>query len=441
MPKQRLEQKQGQSLTAEQIQFLGLLQIPIDKLEKRIEDELEENPALEEDEESDGNANNMFYQNYSKNNYEKYPIEDNSETLYSYLISQLINLNLKDELTFLIKYLINSLDERGFLQRDLYSISSDILTSYDIEVKEQDLNKALRLLKSLEPIGIGAKNLQECLLIQLSVLHKKNHIAYKIISEHYSAFSNKNFENITKKLNISDDELKKVYKIIEQLNPIPSSGYSNTSSTSEYIFADFTIFKNESNKLTVQINKGGIKGIKLSNYYSKLLLETNDVDTKKFLKQKIEKAKWFKEAIEKRGKTLKLVMEAIVKKQEKYFLSGDDKDLKPMKLADIARVVNMDISTVSRVSNSKYIETDFGTFKVKELFSDAYRKDNGEKISTNIIKLKLKEVISSENKKNPYTDEKISEILGKDEYHIARRTVTKYREQMGIENAKLRRSL
>lgn len=439
MAKQRLEQKQYQNLSPQQIQFLGLLQTPIISLEKRIEEELEENPALDEDEEIQEETN-PNYTPSSKLRTEEFQIEDKSESLQDYLLKQLIGLNLKEETLFLVKYLINSLDDNGFLSRDLYSISSDLLINTGEAISENQLENALKTLQELEPTGVASKDLKDCLLLQLEKLHSSEKIAFQIISEYYSPFSNKNYELLIKQLNISKIELKRVYKLVEGLNPIPAAGFSKNSTHGNYVYADFTITLGN-NTLELNLNKGNSKKIKVSQYYSDLLLETTDLKTKEFLKQKIEKAKWFKESIEKRESTLKRVMLAIMEIQRPYLISGIESDLKPMKLADIADIVSMDISTISRVSNSKYLETHFGTFKIKELFSDAYRKDNGELISTKEIKRHLEKIISTEDKLAPFTDEKLAEILGKDEYHIARRTVAKYREQLGIKPAKLRRSL
>ena len=434
MSKQRLEQKQYQKLSPQQIQFLGLLQIPIVSLEKRIEEELEDNPALEEDEE------NQTYFSSNKTDFSDFQIEDKSESLNSYLEKQLVGIELSKGNLFLVKYLINSLDSNGFLSRDLFSISSDLLISDNLDISEVKMLNALNVLQNLEPIGVGANSLQECLLIQLKKLYPENKLALKIITEFYSQFSNKNFENIIKNLGISEEKLKSTYSIIESLNPIPSNGFFKNEEISEYIFPDFTLLV-VNNQLELQLNKSNTKPIKISKYYSNLLNETTDKTTKEFLQKKVEKALWFKEALIKREATLKKVMLAIISLQENYLLSGVESDLKPMKLADIANIVNMDISTISRVSNSKYVETHFRTFKLKELFSEAYKKDDGQVISTNEIKNHLKEIIQTEDKTTPYNDEQLAELLGKDNYHIARRTVAKYREQLGIEIAKLRREL
>ena len=440
MTKQSLQQKQYQKLSPKQIQFLGLLQIPIVSLDKRIEEEIEENPALEEEEEEGELEGKNNYSSSAPNDYDNFQIEDKAESLTDYLLKQLVGSELSKDILFLVKYIINSLDDNGFLNRELYVLSSDILTGNDILVDDEDLESALKIVQALEPYGVGATNLQECLLIQLKRIYPGNKTAYHVISKFYSQFSNKNYEYLLKHLEITKKELAGVYKLIERLNPIPSAGFSKNTTSTEYIYPDFTtLIRN--NDVKLQINKSNTKTIKVSKYYSDLLRQTNDDETKDFLKIKIEKAHWFKEAIDKRKETLKKVMIAIIQLQKNYFISGDESELIPMKLADVSSIINMDISTVSRVSNSKYIETHFGTFKVKELFSEAYRKDNGELISTNEIKNSLKEVIDSEDKKRPFTDEQLSGLLGREEYHIARRTVAKYREQLGIETAKLRRVL
>jgi len=439
MNKQRLVQKQYQNLSPQQIQFLSLLQTPIVSLEKRIEEELENNPALEEDEHEEINQP-LYQKKEGVNNFEEHQIVEKNESLENYLINQLINLNLEDDIKFLVKYLINSIDKNGFLNRDLYSISSDILINHNENIEEKKLDEALTILKSLEPIGIGSKNLQECLLIQLKTRFPNEEDAYNIILHHYSSFSNKNYEFIIKKIGLSKIELRKIYELIAKLQPIPSTGFSSQPNTTKYIYSDFTI-STINNEIELQINKANTKPVKTSNYYSALLNETKDSKTKEFLSKKIEQANWFKEAIIKREHTLKIVMQAIIKLQKDYFLSGAESDLKPMKLSDIAEMVNMDISTISRVSNSKYIETQFGTFKVKELFSEAYIKESGEIISTNVIKNKLKELIAIENKLSPLTDEQLTRELSKHEFNIARRTVSKYREILNIKTAKLRREI
>ena len=439
MGKQRLKLKQYQTLSPQQIQFLGILQLPVLSLEKRIEEELEENPALDEEEHLEENTV-VFKSPSSNQNVDDFQIADISNSIQDHLIKQLIDLNLADNVLFLVEYLINSIDDNGFLNRDLYSISSDLLTNTNNVVSEKELQLALKILQDLDPPGIGAKDLQDCLLLQLKKSYPNEKIAFKIISEYYTPFSNKNFEHLMKNLTLSKKDLKGIYVLIENLTPFPAAGFSINTAPANYIYPDFTISVID-NTLQLKLNKDNVKTLKISKYYSDMLLKTNDNETKEFLAQKIDKARWFKESMEKRESTLSKVMKAIMGLQKDYLISGFETDLKPMKLADIADVVKMDISTISRVSNSKFVETHFGTFMVKELFSDAFRKDNGEVISTTVIKTQLKEIVLSEDKLQPFTDEKLSELLGKDEYHIARRTVAKYREQLGIETAKLRRTL
>lgn len=309
----------------------------------------------------------------------------------------------------------------------------------DFEVNETELEKALKQMQSLEPTGVGAKNLKECLLLQLKKSFPEEILVQKIVSEYYTQFSNKNFEFFNKKTSLTEREVKHAYNLVEGLNPIPSSGFYDSNHT-KYIYPDFSIIL-QNNKPLVLVNNKNVKPLKINKFYQELFENTKEEETKKFLKNKIEKAEWFKNAIKNRANTLKLVMQEIVKIQEKYFISGIEKDLKPMKLADVAKAVKMDISTISRVSNSKFIETNFGTFRVKELFSEAYTKQSGEVISTKEIKRELKRLINNEDKQKPHTDEKLAELLSKNNYHIARRTVTKYREQLRLEAARLRRQL
>ena len=453
MPKQRLQQKQKFNLTPQQIQFLSLLQIPLSSLNSRIQEELEENPALEESEESEKaedisidqieeeNTSSYKYRQNNNAEYSEIQISESEETLSNHLKTQLLILNLDEDDLFLTEYLIDSLDENGWINRDLFSISDDLLINLNLEFSENEIEKCLKIIQTLEPFGIGARNLQECLIIQIRNKEKTKDVelAINILQNQYDRFSKKNFEGIIKELAISENQLKSVYQLVEKLNPFPASNFTK-STTAKFITADFLI-NIVDDKNIISLSKRNGKELRVSNHYQKMILETTDKEAKEFLKQKLEKANWFKDAILQREQTLKKVMNAIVDYQGKYFLSGDEKDLRPMILADIANIVNMDISTISRVSNSKYVQTFFGTFLLKELFSEAYRKDDGELISTKVIKQRLKEIVELEDKRNPFTDEKITELLGEDEYHIARRTVSKYREELGIETSKYRREL
>jgi len=256
----------------------------------------------------------------------------------------------------------------------------------------------------------------------------------------YEEFSKKNFESILREEEISEEELKMAYTEVEKLNPNPGNTFSDSTQITNYVLPDFSI-SNKEGKLTLKLNKSNNRKVFVNKRYEKMLSETKNKEAKDFIKQKIEAASWFVDAIKQRENTLLNVMLAILDFQHEYFISGNEKDLNPMKLMDIAEIVKMDISTISRVSNSKYVETYFGTVLLKELFSEAYRKEDGSEISTKEIKSKLKEIIETEVKKNPFTDEQLAELLGKEDYHIARRTVAKYRDQINIPTAKLRRSL
>ena len=430
-------------LSPQQIQFLGLLQIPIIDLDKRIESEIEENPVLEEDEETPeyNDNNNYSSKDKIKTDFIVNNISSNNESLASFLHKQLIGTDFDKLQLNVVEYLIDSLDEDGFLRRDVESIISDFFISNEIEISTEKMLDSIKIIQNFDPIGVGARNLQECLLLQIKRKKLDNKaLIIVILEKYYHEFTNKNFEKIIKELNISKNELRLVYDVIEKLNPIPGSSFSKNKDLGQYIMTDFKISNNEGS-LELILNKANTKKLQVSNFYKNLLSETKDKETKKFLLEKIEKAKWFVDALNKRDNTLNVVMQAIMAIQTKYFISSKESDLIPMKLADIAEKVNLDISTISRVTNSKYLETSFGTYLLKDFFSEAYRKDNGELISTKHIKKKLGEIVEGEDKSHPYTDERICQILGQEEYHIARRTVAKYREQLSIPIAKLRRTL
>ena len=450
MQKQKLQQKLGLNLSPQQIQFLSLLQIPLASLNSRIQEELEDNPALEEGENSEDisldeleedNPNSYKYRQNNTPDFTEVQISNSEESLSDHLKKQLLLLNLQEDDLFLTEYLIDSLDNNGWINRELFSISDDLLINLNLEFSEQEIEKYLFVIQTLEPLGVGARNLQECLLIQLKNKEQNElvELSIMVLENQYERFSKKNFEGLIRELEISKMQLKEVYELVEKLNPFPASNFSKTA-TASYVTPDFLVTILEEKNIVTLTKRSG-KELKVSASYKKMIEETLDMAAKEFLKQKIESANWFKNAILQREETLLNVMNAIVNFQEKYFLSGEDEELKPMILADIANIVNMNISTISRVSNSKYVQTFFGTFLLKNLFSEAYRKVNGELISTKVIKSRLKEIIEMEDKKQPYTDEKLAELLGKNEYHIARRTVAKYREGLGIETSKYRREL
>lgn len=446
MQKQRLDQVQKLTFGPQQIQFLNLLQTPLSLLEERIDKEIEDNPVIEDDIVEDDIVEdddlNYRRRNSNKKYYQLTDLSEKSTSLSDFLRSQIVGLTLDEEITFLVNYLIDSLDDSGFLNIDLSSVANDLLVSFEMQVVESKLEKALSVIQQLEPIGVGAKNLQECLSIQLK--HKPSNeivlLAINILDNFYTEFVNKNFDALLKALGISSDKLKLIYQEIENLNPIPGRGFSIGGDSTPVIIPDFIIsIINGSPEL--HLNKGSQKNIKISKKYQNMLLETKDKETKLFLKQKIDSAEWFRSAIIERENTLKNVMNAILQFQSNYFNTGIEKDLKPMKLADIAEIVKMDISTISRVASNKYVETHFDIFLLKEVFSEGYKKYTGEVISTKEIKQALKIIVENEEKRSPLTDQKLRDLLEKDEYNIARRTVTKYRESLGIPIAKLRKKL
>jgi len=454
MQKQRLKQELGLKLSPQQIQFLSLLQIPALSLQKRIEDELESNPALEEEPEKNED-NSSLDSNWSSDHYKKAnsheeksltSIKERELSLQEYLLQQLPMLDLKEEEHLITEFIIGCLDDNGFLNRSLLSITDDLLFKMDTEIEEHQLIPLLKNIQKLDPTGVGARDLKECLLIQLKVkvLNKSVQLAINILEQQYTAFSNKNFEKLMRVFEVNASELKSAYHEIEKLNPRPGANFSNTDDNNSYITADFYL-EIEGDEIKVSLNNSPSKRLKSSTYYKSMLadLEQNkgDKNAIAFLKEKIEGAEWFANALLQREQTLLNTMNCIVELQNDFFKSGDEKQMKPMKLMDIAEKINLDISTISRVTNSKYIETPFGTFLLKEFFSDAYSKEDGTSISNKVIKSHLKEILEQEDKKKPYKDDELSEKLDQRGYHIARRTVAKYREQMNIPVARLRRIL
>ena len=440
---QKLNQKLSlkAQLSPQQIQFLNLLQTPLSLIDKKIEKELEENPALEELDENEGQQYQYTTKQKTKEQDFSNYSNESAPSLYLFLKSQIIGLNINKSQRDLISFVIDSIEENGLIKRNISSLIDDYLIISDKTVTEKEVRFVIDLIKKMEPSGVGCFSIKDSLILQ--VQRKKNkhkERTIEILNSHYSEFSNKNFEKIIRDLNINKVTLNEIYNDVEKLNPLPAVGFNKEDEIINYISPDFYV-RDENNQLIVTVNNQFQKKVGINQFYNKLLNETNDEETKKFLNQKIEQAKHFTNSLIKRQDTLLNVMSSIVKKQEKYFFSGNEKDLTPMKLADIASIVKMDISTISRVTNSKFVETSFGVFLLKELFSEAYTKKNGDRISTKEIKESLKEIIKEEDKASPYTDEKICEILEKNEYSIARRTVSKYRESLSIPTARLRRKV
>lgn len=483
MLKQRLQQKQLQKLSPQQIQMIKLLEIPTIMLEQRIKREMEENPTLEEGQEkeeefessideADDNDNDqeeftledymdeddlpgykLNANNYSKDDkYEDIPFSAGT-SFGENLFSQLGLRNLTEREEMLASYLIGNIDDDGYLRRKLDAIVDDLAFSMGVETTETELREVLNIIHDFDPPGIGARDLQECLLLQMRTKDLANEVlknTYNILKYHFDEFSRRHYDKIIARLNISDDDLKDVISEVTKLNPKPGNAFSDPlSKTSEQIIPDF-ILDNNDGVLILSLNSRNVPELRISRHYSEML-ETYS-DNKKsgakpdkeafsFVKQKLDSAKWFIDAIKQRQNTLLLTMNAILKYQQEYFMDGDEVKMRPMILKDIAEITNLDISTVSRVANSKYIQTHFGIYPLKYFFSEGMQTDSGEEVSTREIKKILEECISGEEKKKPLTDEKLSEILQEKGYLIARRTVAKYREQLNIPVARLRKEI
>tara|TARA_B100001059_G_scaffold231350_1_gene267038 strand:- start:1943 stop:3307 length:1365 start_codon:yes stop_codon:yes gene_type:complete len=454
MQKQRLKQEIGLNLSPQQIQFMSLLQIPILSLEKRIEEELESNPALEEapaqndkeENNSDPWESNTNYSNNSREEKQTVVARERELSLQEFLLQQLPMHSLKEEEKLLAEFIIGCLDDNGFLSRSLFSITDDILFKLNINVSETQLYPLLKIVQKLDPVGVGARDLKECLLLQLESKPASDtiNLAKAILTKQYTAFTNKNYEKLIKEFEVDDNQLKEAYKEVEQLNPKPGASFTNTQEGNSYITPDF-ILEEENDELSAVLSNSKSKKIRSSQYYKKMLHDLEqgkgDKDAILFLKEKIEGAEWFANALIQREQTLLKTMNCILSIQEAFFKTGDNKLLKPMKLMDISEKIDLDISTISRVTNSKYIETPYGTFLLKEFFSDAYSKEDGTVISNKVIKSHLEDILENEDKKKPYSDEELSEKLDEIGFHIARRTVAKYRDQLGVAVARLRREL
>ncbi|MBK7966932.1 MAG: RNA polymerase factor sigma-54 [Bacteroidetes bacterium] len=502
-----LHQKLLQKLSPQQIQLMKLLQVPTAALEQRIKEELEINPALEEGspddlaeeeiqdeeeefedfddeeqeveervesaEEAEADAledairndeldvsdyiddDDVPYYKLNANNNSKDDERPESPVIVSVsyqdnMLSNLGMLALDNHHYLLAQHLIGSLDDDGYLRRDLDSVVDDLAFTQNIQTNAKQLEDVLHVIQTLDPPGIAARNLQECLMLQLVRRYqdKVNEVvAYQILKDFFEEFSKKHYEKILKSLSLDEDELKDAIQEIVSLNPRPGGGSAeDTRSTSQTIIPDF-ILSNIDNQLELTLNSRNDPELRISRSFQEML-QSYAKDKKKenkdavvFIKSKIDAAKWFIDAIKQRQHTLLATMTAIMNFQQEYFLQGDERALRPMILKDIADMVSLDISTVSRVANSKYVETPYGTFLLKFFFSEGLATDSGEEASSREIKKILEDHIGSEDKKHPLPDEKLAEILNKAGYNIARRTVAKYREQMNIPVARLRKEV
>ena len=480
MLNQKLQLKLSQKLSPQQIQLMKLIQLSTQEFEQRLSREIEENPALDtskdeieenSDFENDSTTSDdsdydeidvndylsdddipdykLKANNYSEDNEKDIPFTS-GESFNQYLKTQLHSFSLKGEDLIVAEFIIGSLDPFGYLRREIIDISDDLIFTLGINYSENQIQKILDKIYLLDPAGVGAKNLQQCLELQL-IRKPKNQVvdlALKIIKNHFDQFSKKHFEKIKAKLNIDDDLLKKSIKEIEKLNPRPGGSHNDNNKLNSSIVPDFTI-KIVDGELKLELNSRNAPELFVSNEYKNMLAGYNESKTKNknqkdaviFIKQKLDSAKWFIDAIKQRNQTLIYTMTAILNFQKKYFLSGDESKIKPMILKDIAEKINMDISTISRVANSKYVDTPYGIKLIKSFFSEGIKNSKGEEISTIEVKKSLEEIIFNEDKKSPYTDDQLTKLLNGKGYPIARRTVAKYREMSGSPVARLRKKL
>lgn len=469
---QRQVQKMLQKLSPQQIQMIKLLELPTLQLEQRVKQEIEENPVLEEEEspeeeqeakevsveeyfaEDDTPSYKYRVNNFSKDD-EKRPIYlSEGVTFHESLIQQLGFKHLNEHDETLAKYLIGSIDDDGYLRRDLRSIADDIAFSLGIETDEHELEKMLKVIHELEPAGVGARNLQECLLLQLQ--SQSDHtpaqqLATKILTDYFDEFTKKHYEKLISRLGVSEDTFRDAIEEIVRLSPKPGNLYSGGRNEMQpYITPDF-ILDYHDGIFELSLNGANVPDLKVNRRYVEMIrnmvtkdgkpTSSSDRETIQFVKNKLDSAKWFISAIKQRHDTLMRTMQAILDYQREYFIEGDQSKLRPMILKDIADKTNLDVSTISRVVNSKYVQTQFGIIPLKQLFSEAMQTDSGEEVSSYEIKKILSECIDKEDKRKPLTDEVLMDILNEKGYHIARRTVAKYREMLGIPVARLRKQI
>ena len=488
MLKQQLRQQLQQKLSPQQIQVIRLLELPAIELEEKVKHELEENPALEEGKEmpdefdqADGeigeNSDSMTENNEGEDDlslgdylteddipdYKLQEIRDKStkkedipfsvsESLNEFLLQQLGFRNLPDKEMKIAEYIIGNIDDDGYLRRDLGAIADDLMFQAGLDISEKDVDNILKMIQDFEPTGVGARNLQECLCIQLQKKEQtpETPIAIQIIQHYFDDFSRKHYEKILRGLDISEETLKKAIREITLLNPKPGNAWGGTMETAmSQIIPDFIVDSNNG-EITLSMNNRGIPDLRINKEYQDMFQDytsnkANQTSERKnaiqFVKQKLDAAQWFIDAVKQRQETLMRTMEAIIQLQREFFLTGDEATLRPMILKDVAEKTGYDISTISRVSNSKYVQTNFGIYSLKYFFSESMQTDSGEEISTREVKKIMKEHIEAEDKRKPLTDEELASILKEKGYVIARRTVAKYREQLGIPVARLRKEI
>ncbi|MCW3462322.1 RNA polymerase factor sigma-54 [Chitinophaga nivalis] len=495
MLKQTQQQKLLQKLSPQQIQLMKLLQVPTVNLEERIKEELEENPALEygeesnddefkeqeeyevpsDDEEFEPDGSENEYDNIDISEYvsegdddvadyklrdDNYPDPDESNktipirvetSFHEHLLSQLGMLELNNHQNAIAEHIIGSIDDDGYLRREISSMVDDLSFSQNIDTTEEEIRELIKKIQDFDPAGVCCTDLKECLLLQLKRKSQDDfgvHTAYLILENYFDEFTKKHYEKIQKALSLSDEGLKEAITQIIRLNPKPGGNYATLNKAESYVLPDFFILNN-AGKLELTLNSRNAPDLRISGGYREMLKEYDRGDKKDkrqkeavlFIKQKIDAAKWFIDAIKQRQHTLLSTMESIMDYQREFFLTGDETTMKPMILKDIADRTQLDISTVSRVANSKYVQTEFGTFKLKFFFSESLSTDSGEEVSTREVKKILSDLIEAENKRKPLSDENLTKMLQDKGYNIARRTVAKYREQLNIPVARLRKEL
>ena len=487
MLKQYLQFKLSQKLSSQQIQLMKLIQLPTQAFEQRLKQELEENPALDTGKESDAKDNELDEFDNSQDDYNdndtidtgdinvdeylsddeipdyrthanNYSADDDEKSIpyaagtsfTQHLISQLNTFRLNDQEYEIAQFLVGSVDESGYIRRSLSDITDDLAFTQNIYTEESDVEKVLGIVHQLDPAGVGARNLQECLSIQLN--RKEQHpdvaLATKIINKAFDQFTKKHYKKLLQKFSVTEEQLKDAIEEIENLNPKPGGSYAGSNRMVEHVVPDFAI-KIVEGELELTLNGRNAPELHVSRTYNNMLKgykeskekTKSQKDAVMFIKQKLDAAKWFIEAVRQRQQTLFVTMSSIMHYQKEYFLTGDERNLKPMILKDIADEIEMDVSTVSRVANSKYVDTPYGTKLIKEFFSESMTNDQGEEVSTREIKKILETVVEEEDKKKPLTDDKLAGILKEKGYPIARRTVAKYREQLDIPVARLRKKI
>ncbi len=482
MLKQQFNLKLSQKLSPQQIQLMKLIQLPTQAFEQRLKQEIEENPALdtgkeesienlddefdnqEEEytgEETDFNIDDYLSDdeipnyrlqanNYSSDDEEKSMPYAGGTTFNQHLKSQLNTYRLEENDYQIALFLIGSIDESGYIRRPLEDIADDLAFTQNVYTDAENVEKVLKLVHQLDPAGVGARNLQECLSIQL---HRRGDSpsmvrATQIIDEAFELFTKKHYKKLIAKFNISEEQLKEAIEEIEHLNPKPGGSFTGNNRIVEHVVPDFSIRIVEG-ELELTLNGRNAPELHVSGAYNEMLKGYKDTKKKTrsqkdavlFIKQKLDAAKWFIDAVRQRQQTLLITMSAIMNYQKEFFLTGDERNLKPMILKDIADEIEMDVSTISRVANSKYVDTPYGTKLIKEFFSESMKNDQGEDVSTREIKKILEITIEEENKRKPLTDEKLAQILKEKGYPIARRTVAKYREQLDLPVARLRKKI